>query len=336
MTDVIKQEGDSPRGFTPAGLGSVTVQHLGLVLVPRRRGAVRVDDQGPAQRWMTTWWWKLQSSTQSLTDVLPPLALCLVWCTSHAEAGWVHRPAHWQCLSRSINALRIPAGMVSAYPMSSGRLGPPSRTPSCRRRRARPARRGRTAGPRLCRWRLARWRPRPRWCPAAARRRGGAGPARRIAGPGPPGRRCLGDGRAGEPGGVGREDPGGHMRERPVAPVGEDLLDDGMAAVVPLCLDQLERGVGEDRVVAPGGEQLVLPGRSLPVQVADPPDDQPGGDGLAFLRGERGAGHLGDLGVRDPGPQLVIPDRPWVADRGPGIFARWRRWSRRPWGPCSR
>ena len=31
--------------------------------------------------------------------------------------------------------MRIPAGTDSAYPMSSGRLGPPSRTLSCRRRR---------------------------------------------------------------------------------------------------------------------------------------------------------------------------------------------------------
>ena len=46
-----------------------------------------------------------------MTEVLPPLALCLVWCTSHAAAGWSHRPAHWQCWSRRITALRIPAGM---------------------------------------------------------------------------------------------------------------------------------------------------------------------------------------------------------------------------------
>jgi hypothetical protein len=58
-----------------------------------------------------------------------------VWCTSQAPAGWVQPPAHWQCRSRSSTALRIPAGTVSAYPMSSGRLGPPSRAPSCRRRR---------------------------------------------------------------------------------------------------------------------------------------------------------------------------------------------------------
>ena len=51
------------------------------------------------------------------------------------EAGWWHRPAHWQCWSRRMTALRIEAGMVSEKPMSSGRLGPPSRAPSCRRRR---------------------------------------------------------------------------------------------------------------------------------------------------------------------------------------------------------
>ena len=63
------------------------------------------------------------------------MALCRVWCTWQASAGWSHRPAHWQCLSRRVTALRIPAGMVSEYPMSSGRLGPASRAPSCRRRR---------------------------------------------------------------------------------------------------------------------------------------------------------------------------------------------------------
>ncbi len=49
-----------------------------------------------------------------MTLVWPPLALCLTWWTWQAEAGWWHRPAHWQCLSRKITALRMPAGMVSA------------------------------------------------------------------------------------------------------------------------------------------------------------------------------------------------------------------------------
>src|SRR5260370_28175409 len=62
------------------------------------------------------------------------------------------------------------------------------------------------------------------------------------------------------------------------------------------------------RVVAPDGEQLVLPGRGLLVQVADPADDQPRGDGLAFLRRERRVFPLGDLGVGGPGIPLCAPD----------------------------
>jgi hypothetical protein len=48
---------------------------------------------------------------------------------------------------------------------------------------------------------------------------------------------------------------------------------------------------------------------ALAVEVFDPADDQPGGDGLPLLRGERGIGDLGDLGIRDPAAQLIIPDR---------------------------
>jgi hypothetical protein len=65
-------------------------------------------------RWITTWWWNEQRSTHSFTDVFPPSALCFVWCTSQAPAGWLQPPAHWQCRSRSMTALRIPAGTVSA------------------------------------------------------------------------------------------------------------------------------------------------------------------------------------------------------------------------------
>ena len=113
------------------GCGSTLVLSLFQAVVVPSGFRTRVQPQ----RWMTTWWWNQHSSTQSLTEVGPPLALCRVWCTWQASAGWSHRPAHWQCRSRSITALRIPAGMVSAYPMSSGRLGPASRAPSCRRRR---------------------------------------------------------------------------------------------------------------------------------------------------------------------------------------------------------
>jgi hypothetical protein len=113
----------------------VAVQHLGLVLVPGGGRPVRVDDQGPAPAVDGDLVVEGAKEYAVLMDVGPPSALCRVWCTWHASAGWSHRPAHWQCLSRSSTALRIPAGTVSAYPMSSGRPGPPSRAPSWRRRR---------------------------------------------------------------------------------------------------------------------------------------------------------------------------------------------------------
>jgi hypothetical protein len=72
------------------------------------------------------------------------------------------------------------------------------------------------------------------------------------------------------------------VREGSVAEVGEELLDDGVAAVLLLGLDELVRAVGEDGVVAPGGEQLALSRRGILVLVADAADDQPGGD-MQFL-----------------------------------------------------
>jgi hypothetical protein len=66
-----------------------------------------------------------------------------------------------------------------------------------------------------------------------------------------------------------------------------------MAAVVLLGLDGRERGVGEHRVIAPDGKQLALTRGRLAVEVTDAADDQPGGDLLPFLRGERGVFGLG-------------------------------------------
>ena len=110
------------------------------------------------------------------------------------------------------------------------------------------------------------------------------------------------------------------MREGAVVQVGEELLDDGVAAVLLLGLDELERGVGEDGVVAPGGEQLTLARCGLCL-VADAADDQPGGDvQLLFLRGERRVAGLGDLGVGDPAVQLVIPDGLRVLDGLPRVL----------------
>ena len=52
--------------------------------------------------------------------------------------------------------------------MSSGRLGPRGGRRAAGAARTRPARRGRTGGPRPCRSPPARRRPRPRWCRAGA------------------------------------------------------------------------------------------------------------------------------------------------------------------------
>ena len=40
-------------------------------------------------RWITTWWWNQHNRTQSRTLVLPPFFLCLTWCTWHAAGGLV-------------------------------------------------------------------------------------------------------------------------------------------------------------------------------------------------------------------------------------------------------
>ena len=75
--------------------------------------------------------------------------------------------------------------------------------------------------------------------------------------------------------------PDGQVGERAGVQVGDDLLDDGVVAVLAFGLDQFERRVGEHGVVAPDGEQLVLPFGCLLVAGADAADDQPGGDLLA-------------------------------------------------------
>ena len=57
-------------------------------------------------------------------------------------------------------------------------------------------------------------------------------------------------------------DPDAKMSQRPGPQVGVDLLDDGLAAVVGLGLDERERAVGEYAVVEVEAEQLALLGRT--------------------------------------------------------------------------
>ena len=65
-----------------------------------------------------------------------------------------------------------------------------------------------------------------------------------------------------------------------MVPVGEDLLDDGVTAVLFFGLDHLDRAVGEHGVIAPGGKQFLLPGHGGGIQVTDAADDQPGSEGI--------------------------------------------------------
>jgi hypothetical protein len=69
---------------------------------------------------------------------------------------------------------------------------------------------------------------------------------------------------------------------RAVAQVGEDVLDDGVVAVLALGRHERVGRVGEGVVIPPGGEQPALPRGGLLVPVADPADDQPGGDRPAW------------------------------------------------------
>ncbi|MGH3547549.1 MAG: transposase [Pseudonocardiaceae bacterium] len=100
-----------------------------------------------------------------------------------------------------------------------------------------------------------------------------------------------------------------HVEDR----MSEDLLDDGVRAVGQIGVDGGQHGVGEQAVVAPRREQLVLPGWGF---AADPAHHQPGGE-LVFRAGEGGVAGFGDLGVRDPAAALVVPHRVRVTDRNP-------------------
>jgi len=104
----------SPGLLPGAGRWPVAVQTLVRSLFQAVMVPSGLTTRVQPQRWITTWWWNGHSSTQSFTDVVPPWALCLVWWTWQAPAGWSQPPAHWQCRSRSSTALRIPAGTVSA------------------------------------------------------------------------------------------------------------------------------------------------------------------------------------------------------------------------------
>src|SRR5699024_5074644 len=83
-----------------------------------------------------------------------------------------------------------------------------------------------------------------------------------------------------EPGGVRGELAGGQVRQGGVLQVGVDVLDDGVGAVGLVRGDGVQQvgvGGGEERVEAPGVEQLVLALATLGVQVGDASHDQAAG-----------------------------------------------------------
>ena len=89
---------------------------------------------------------------------------------------------------------------------------------------------------------------------AAAQRSGGAGRGVRKADELGPAQQVVGQDREDSPGAVGGVIAGGEVCERLVFEVGDDLLDDGVFAV--LGLDDRDRigAVGEKRVMTPVGE----------------------------------------------------------------------------------
>ena len=62
--------------------------------------------------------------------------------------------------------------------------------------------------------------------------------------------------------------PDGRWASGPCFEVGDDLFDDGVAAVVGLGLQHGQRGVGEHRMVAVAGEQRGLVGAGRVVAVS--------------------------------------------------------------------
>ena len=113
------------------------------------------------------------------------------------------------------------------------------------------------------------------------------------------------------------------MGQGAVLELGDDLFDDGVPPVGQVGLDRVEVAVGDERVVAPGREQLALDravgGQRL--QAADPAHHEPAGHVLVLAAaGERHVRDLGDLGVADPASEGLVEDGLGVADRGPAVL----------------
>ena len=115
---------------------SVAVQDLRLVLVPRGCRPVGVEDQGPAL--LVDHDLVVEETKQDAVPGAGLAAVLLVLDVVHVarRRGLVAaaRPTGTYGPAGSPRCGSRP-GPTPEYPMSSGRLGPPSRTPSCRRRK---------------------------------------------------------------------------------------------------------------------------------------------------------------------------------------------------------
>lgn len=108
------------------------------------------------------------------------------------------------------------------------------------------------------------------------------------------------------------------MRQRAGFQIGDDLFDDGVAAVLTLGLQQRFDTVGEDAVVTPQvGVELELTGAGT--QPTHPAHDQSSGDAVGPA--ERGVGGFGDRGVAGDdlsgvGVDLGVPPEQVAGDAG--------------------
>ena len=108
------------------------------------------------------------------------------------------------------------------------------------------------------------------------------------------------------------------MGQRAVFEFGEDLLDQGVITVRPVGIDGAQGRVRDERVEAPGREQLALVFGGLAIAAPDSAYDQATRDFLLLACGlERHVRDLRDLRVADQLTGLGVGDRPWVGDRRP-------------------
>ena len=104
--------------------------------------------------------------------------------------------------------------------------------------------------------------------------------------------------------------------------VGDDLLDDGVVAVLALGLQHLEPRVTNTAWWRHMVNSSPCPGRATWGSCVGL-GARPAGRGLPVggLGRERGVGDLGDLGVGDQFPGLDVHERLGVVDRGPGVLS---------------